>query len=292
MATSMTGYGRGQMVCGGRDITVEIKSVNHRYFEFSTRIPRSYNYLEDRLKSFVQSHISRGKVDLYLSVVQMESAGSQVNINHQLAKAYLLALRQLAEETGLRDDITLSSITRFSDIFTVEKLSEDEEEVWQDVKKVAELAMESFLQMRRLEGDKLKEDVLTRLRQVEGMVAQVEERSPKTVEDYRNRLYQKLQTVLADRGVDDARVLTEAAIFSERIAVAEETVRLRSHIQQFNSIISQSQPTGRKLDFLVQEINREINTIGSKAQDLETGYVVVELKSEIEKIREQIQNIE
>jgi uncharacterized protein (TIGR00255 family) len=292
MAASMTGYGRGEKICGGKNITVEIKAVNHRYFEFSSRIPRSYGYLEDRLKNFAQSGISRGKVDLYMSVTQLESAGARVNINHELARAYLGALRELAAQTGLRDDIALSSITRFSDIFTVERLTEDEEEIWREVREVAGMAMENFLQMRRAEGGRLAEDVLERLLQVETLVAQVETRAPRIAEEYRNRLYQRLQTVLVDRGVDAARVLPEAAIFAARPAVAEEIVRLKSHIGQFRVILSEEQPAGRKLDFLVQEINREVNTIGSKAQDIETGHIVVEMKSEIEKIREQIQNIE
>lgn len=291
MVKSMTGYGRAQKLIGSRDITVELKSVNHRYFEFSCRVPRSFGFLEEKLKSFVQQRVSRGKIDCYVGIVSDEEAGT-VKVNRALASSYLAALRDLQTETGLEDDIRLSTLVRFSDLFTVEKNEADEDEVWNAVAEVAGEAAERFVAMRAAEGSRMKDDVLSRLEAVERLTAMVEEQSPKTVEDYRAKLYQKLSDVLADRSVDEGRVLTEAAVFAERIAVAEETVRLRSHIAQYREILSTGGAVGRKLDFLTQELNREANTIGSKAQDLAVARAVVEIKSEIEKIREQIQNIE
>ncbi|HIT18353.1 MAG TPA: YicC family protein [Candidatus Fimivivens faecavium] len=291
MVKSMTGYGRAQKLIGSRDITVELKSVNHRYFEFSCRVPRSFGFLEEKLKSFVQQRVSRGKIDCYVGIVSDEEAGT-VKVNRALASSYLAALRDLQTETGLEDDIRLSTLVRFSDLFTVEKNEADEDEVWNAVAEVAGEAAERFVAMRAAEGGRMKDDVLSRLEAVERLTAMVEEQSPKTVEDYRAKLYQKLSDVLADRSVDEGRVLTEAAVFAERIAVAEETVRLRSHIAQYREILSTGGAVGRKLDFLTQELNREANTIGSKAQDLAVARAVVEIKSEIEKIREQIQNIE
>lgn len=291
MVNSMTGFGRAQKLTGGRDVTVELKSVNHRYFEFSCRVPRSFGYLEEKLKSFVQQRVSRGKIDCYISIVSDEAAGT-VRVNRALAASYLAALQELQEETGLEDDVRLSTLVRFSDLFTVEKNEADEDEVWNAVAGAAEEAVEKLLLMRRTEGERMKADILMRLETIETLTRSVEEQSPKTVEDYRARLYQKLSEVLADRSVDEARVLTEAAVFAERIAVAEETVRLKSHIGQFREILSAGGAVGRKLDFLTQELNREANTIGSKAQDLGVARSVVEIKSEIEKIREQIQNIE
>ena len=292
MVKSMTGFGRAQKMVGGRDISVEIKSVNHRYFGFSSRISRAYGFLEEKMKSYTQGFISRGKVDVAVSIQTIEGSGGQVEINRELAKSYIAALRGLGEETGLTDDLSLCAIARFSDIFAVRKTEEDEEEIWAAVKEVADEAIARFVAMRTKEGAKLEEDVLSRLVTIEGLVAKVEERSPQTVEEYRARLYQKLCEVLKDNRVDEQRIVTEAAIFADRVAVAEETVRLRSHIEQFRHIISQDEPVGRKLDFLVQEFNREANTIGSKAQDVAIARVVVDLKSEIEKIREQIQNME
>ena len=291
MVKSMTGYGRAQKLIGSRDITVELKSVNHRYFEFSCRVPRSFGFLEEKLKSFVQQRVSRGKIDCYVGIVSDEEAGT-VKVNRALASSYLAALRDLQTETGLEDDIRLSTLVRFSDLFTVEKNEADEDEVWNAVAEVAGEAAERFVAMHAAEGGRMKDDVLSRLEAVERLTAMVEEQSPKTVEDYRAKLYQKLSDVLADRSVDEGRVLTEAAVFAERIAVAEETVRLRSHIAQYREILSTGGAVGRKLDFLTQELNREANTIGSKAQDLAVARAVVEIKSEIEKIREQIQNIE
>lgn len=293
MTRSMTGYGRSQQQLGGWDITVEIKSVNHRYFEFSSRTPRSCNYMEDRLKSLVQSRISRGKCDLYLQLAATEGNNNEVvKVNIDLAKSYLDSLKSLSEATGLPFDVSLSTLSRYPDVLTSERAAIDEDELWNCVSQVTNEALDNFVVMRETEGARLREDILSRLETVLKLTEKVEQQSPQTVENYRNKLYQKLQTLLADRNVDDARVLTEAAIFADRVAVDEETVRLRSHVQQFREILSSSEPVGRKLDFLTQELNRESNTIGSKAQDAKVAAIVIELKSELEKIREQIQNIE
>ena len=289
---SMTGYGRARQLIGSKEITVEIRSVNHCFLEYSSRVPRAYAYLEEKLKNLIKGSVSRGKVDVSLSIQTVGGTDTQVVINHDLARSYLQALRSLAEDLQIKNDITVSQMARFSDIFSVIRVEENEEEIWQAVEQVAREAVDNFVAMRLTEGEKMKQDLLYRLELIEQMVAKVEELSPKTVETYRNRLYARLQEVLQNNTVDQQRVLTEAAIFAEKIAVAEETVRLGSHVHQFRQILSSSEPVGRKLDFLVQEFNREANTIGSKAQDLEVARIVVDLKAEIEKIREQIQNIE
>ncbi|MEG1874253.1 MAG: YicC/YloC family endoribonuclease [Angelakisella sp.] len=290
MIRSMTGYGRAQQVVNGRDITVELRSVNHRYFEYSSRLPRSANYMDDRLKKLVQSAVSRGKVEVGLTLAT--DSGSQVEVNVPLAQEYLTALRAFGQAAGVPDDLTLSALSRLPDIFTVTKAPEDEEQLWNDVAAVARQAIDCFLDMRRVEGDKLKEDLLGRLTAIEDAVTLVEQRSPQTVTDYRARLTAKLQEVLGSTTLDEQRMITEVAILSEKLAVDEETVRLRSHISQLRDILNQPDAVGRKLDFLVQEMNREINTIGSKSQDVAIARIVVEVKSEIEKIREQVQNIE
>ncbi|MBR6607717.1 MAG: YicC family protein [Oscillospiraceae bacterium] len=292
MIRSMTGYGRAEALIGGRNILVEIRSVNHRYFEFSSRVPRAYGYLESRLKGFLQGKLSRGKVDVNVSIQTIEGTNANVQVNAELAKSYVDALRTLSEPLSLQDDLSLASICRFSDIFTVSRETEDEDAIWADVLSVAEEAADRFVQMREAEGTKMREDVEGRLDFILSAVEKIEERSPKTVEEYRTRLYNKISEVLQNAQVDETRILTEAAIYAEKIAVAEETVRLRSHVAQFRSIMEQEGAVGRKLDFLIQEFNRETNTIGSKAQDIEIARIVVDVKSEIEKIREQIQNIE
>lgn len=292
MANSMTGYGRAQRQIDGRDITVEMRSVNHRFFEFSPRVSRSYAYLEDKLKNLVNAKISRGKLDLSLTVLTIDGTNTQVEINHALAGSYLSALRGLGSELGLPDDVTITSLARFNDIFVVRKTEDDEDATWNAVSQVAGEALEKILAMRATEGEKLKQDILGRLSSIEGLVKRVEEISPKTVEEYRQRLTAKITEVLEQKQLDESRILTEAAIFAEKIAVSEETVRLKSHIGQFRGILESGGSVGRKLDFLVQELNREANTIGSKAQDIEIARIVVDIKSEIEKIREQIQNIE
>lgn len=289
---SMTGYGRSRQVLDGREITVEIRSVNHRYLEYSARIPRMYGYLEEKLKTFLQSLVSRGKVEVTVTIQNLTGGDTVVQINQALAKGYLDAMRSQAEYLGLKDDLTLSTLTRFNDVFTLQKLEEDQQVVWNSVQQVARQALDQFLEMRRREGERLKLDLLQKLELLNGHVAAVEEQSPKTVAAYRERLLQKMEELLADRCIDQQRILLEAGLYAEKIAVDEETVRLKSHLEQFAQMMEQSGPVGRKLDFLVQEINRETNTIGSKAQDLAVTRRVVEMKSEIEKIREQIQNIE
>lgn len=289
---SMTGYGRSRQVLDGREITVEIRSVNHRYLEYSARIPRMYGYLEEKLKTFLQSSVSRGKVEVTVSIQNLTGGDTVVQINQALAKGYLDAMRSQAESLGLTDDLTLSTLTRFNDVFTLQKLEEDQQVIWNGVQQVAQQALDQFLEMRHREGERLKLDLLQKLDLLKEHVAAVEEQSPKTVAAYRERLLQKMEELLADRCIDQQRILLEAGLYAEKIAVDEETVRLKSHLDQFAQMMEQSGPVGRKLDFLVQEINRETNTIGSKAQDLAVTRRVVEMKSEIEKIREQIQNIE
>ena len=292
MIKSMTGYGRGQQILDGREIMVEIKSVNHRYFEFSARVPRAYGYLEEKLKSFVQNKVSRGKVDVGVTIFNIEGKDAQIEVNQSIAVGYVDALRKANESLQLTDDLALSQLIRLPDIFNVIKTTEDEEVIWNSVKIVAEEALNNFVSMRETEGQKMKDDIMSRLSYISGLVKKVEERSPLVTEAYRERLYNKISEILNDKKIDEQRILTEAAIFSEKTAVDEETVRLKSHIQQFTELLESKDAVGRKLDFLIQEFNRESNTIGSKAQDVEITKIVVELKSEIEKIREQIQNIE
>ncbi len=292
MIKSMTGYGRSEQIIDGRDILFEIKSVNHRFFEFSARVPRVYGYLEEKIKSYLQQKISRGKVDVGVTILTLEGTNAEVEINHDLTRSYVEALRELTDKFDLKDDLSLSSISRFSDIFTVRKSVEDENVIWDCVRQVADEAVAAFLAMRETEGQRLKEDILGRLDYIETQVRRVEERSPETVKEYYNRLYQKMTEVLGDNRFDEQRIITEAAIFADKVAVNEETVRLHSHLDQFREILNAGGPMGRKLDFLVQEVNREVNTIGSKAQDTDIARIVVDVKAEIEKIREQIQNIE
>ena len=292
MIRSMTGYGRGQQLLHGRSITVEIRSVNHRYFEFSCRTPRGCAFLEDRLKRTLQQAISRGKVEVSLTLQTVESRGGAVAVDHALAGQYLTALRARAAEYGLTDDLTLSTVARLPDLFTVCRGEEDEEELAADVLSVLQEALDRFVAMREAEGERLRADVLSRLLTLEEHLAFVEERSPQTVAEYRARLTAKLNELLGGAVADEARILTEAAIVADRLAVDEETVRLHSHIAQLRGILDCAEPVGRKLDFLVQEMNRETNTIGSKCSDTAIAGHVVEMKSEIEKIREQIQNIE
>lgn len=292
MISSMTGYGRAQEKIGPRDITVEIKSVNHRFFEFSARTPRNCGYLEEKLKSYLQSRVSRGKVEVNVTLQMTEGDATEVELNRDLAGAYVQTLRQAGTALHLRDDLTLTSLTRFSDIFNIRRAPDNEEEVWDAVRAVMDEALERFVAMRATEGKRLLEDMLFRLEEIERLVGEVERRSPQTVAAYRERLTAKIQEVLADRQIDETRIITEAAIFADRVAVDEETVRLRSHISQFREILDNGGAVGRKLDFLVQELNREANTIGSKAQDASVARIVVDIKSNIEKIREQIQNLE
>ena len=294
----MTGYGRSQKILNGRDILVEIRSVNHRYYEYSSRIPRSYSYIDDKLKTLLKTGISRGKVEVSVSINTIEGKDTVIAVNKAVAEGYVNALRSLNEEMGsngstwLEDDLKLSKLIKLPDIFNIQKTPDDEEQVWNDVSEVTSEALEKFVSMRQTEGERLRNDVIEKSDAILEMVAKVEELSPQTVENYRNRLFKKLSEVLEDKNIDEQRIVTEAAIFSEKIAVDEETVRLRSHISQLRSMLDSDETVGRKLDFIVQEMNREVNTIGSKAQDLNVTRIVVDMKAEIEKIREQIQNIE
>lgn len=292
MLKSMTGYGRAQKILNGRDILVEIRSVNHRYYEYSSRIPRTYSYIDEKLKALLKNSISRGKVEAAVTINNIEGKDTEIAINKGVAEGYVAALRSVSEELGLTDDLSLSKLIKLPDIFTIQKTPDDEEQVWNDVAEVAQEAVAKFVEMRSTEGERLKNDITDKADGILRMVMEVEKLSPLTVENYRNRLYKKLTEVLEGKDIDEQRILTEAAVFSEKIAVDEETVRLRSHISQLKNMLGSDEAVGRKLDFIVQEMNREVNTIGSKAQDLNITKIVVDMKAEIEKIREQIQNIE
>lgn len=292
MIKSMTGYGRSQQLADGMNITVEIKSVNHRYFEFSSKLPRSYGFLDEKLKSFFNGKLTRGKMECYVQIEAVEEPDTVISLNHTLVKGYLDAYKELAETYGLENNIKVSDISRVSDIFAIRKQAADEERIWAAVQTVAQAALDGFIAMREREGARLKADVLFRLDEIISNVEFIEERSPQTVAEYNEKLLGRLKELLGDTHIDEQRILTEAAIFADKIAVAEETVRLRSHISQLRSFLEQSDAVGKKMDFLVQELNREANTIGSKAQDVEIARRVVSIKAEIEKIREQIQNIE
>lgn len=292
MIRSMTGYGRCQQEKNGWNVTVELKSVNHRSFEYSSRLPRTCGFLDDKLKSLLQQQIARGKVEIYVSLDAVELAESRVEVNLPLAEAYYQALQQIAGTLSVRDDCTAMGLARFPDVLTVRKNETDEEAIWDAVKSTAEIALQCFVEMREREGEKLRDDVLSRRRFLLERVAIVEEQSPQTVRKHMEKVTERMRELLGTATVDEQRLLTEAALFADKIATAEETVRLRSHLDQLEQLMNGTGSVGRKLDFLVQEINRETNTIGSKAQDLMLAQVVVDMKAEIEKIREQIQNIE
>ncbi|MCD7828692.1 MAG: YicC family protein [Clostridiales bacterium] len=292
MIKSMTGYGRAQELIEGMNITVEIKSVNSRYLEFSPRIYKNYSFLEEKLKAYVQQLISRGKVECSIQIDAVETDDVIVQINESLASGYINAVNSLAEKYGLKNDFTVSQLAQRSDIFQIRKAPADEDKVWEAVRKVLDDATVSFIDMRRKEGEKLRADVLSRADNIISCVEFVEKRSPETVKEYHEKLLTRLRELIQDANIDEQRILTEAAIFADKIAVDEETVRLRSHIDQLRTLMDTDEPVGRKLDFLVQEINREANTIGSKANDIEIAGTVINIKAEVEKIREQIQNIE
>lgn len=292
MIKSMTGYGSAKGQTGGLEITVELKSVNNRYLDTSVRLPRSFLFAEDAVKSAVQAHISRGKVDVFASIDTSLADDMTVKVNEPLLKGYIEAIRHISEEYSLANDLTALSVSRFPDVLSVEKKDLDAEAISAALCEVTERALCDFDAMRLREGEKLRDDVLSRLETIDALVATVERESPKTVAEYRSRLEQKMAEVLGTAGIDESRILAEAALFADHIAVDEETVRLRSHMAQLRTMINGNSPTGRKIDFLIQEFNREANTIGSKCQNSDIAHVVVDLKSEIEKIREQIQNIE
>ena len=292
MVLSMTGYGRAGALLHGRDIKVELRSVNSRFFEYSSRLPRSCMFMEDKLKQLVAARVSRGKVELNLSVQAVTAADTVVTVNWPLAQGYHTALQELAERLELKNDVTAGMLARFPDVLTQTAAPTNEAELWEDVQAVAQQALDAFVSMRAQEGAKLKADVSNRLETVEALVAQIEQNSAGRVQAYSEKLYARLQELLGDRNIDEARLVTEAAIFADKTAIDEETVRLHSHVAQYRDILEMDEPIGRKLDFLTQELNRESNTIGSKCQDVAITRLVVDLKSEIEKIREQIQNIE
>ena len=292
MIKSMTGFGRAQIPFGDYTVTVEIKSVNHRYFEFSARIPRAYSFLEEKVKSFVSEKVSRGKIECSVLIEASADDSVIVSIDEPLANGYFEAVNNIAEKYSLSNDMTALSLARFPDVLKITKAPLDEEALWLKVKQTLSLAVDEFVNMRTVEGEKLKADVLSRADTILSDVAFIEERSPETVKAYNDKLLERMRDVLGDTQVDEARLLTEAAIYADKVAVAEETVRLRSHIDQLHTMLDAKEAVGRKLDFLVQEINREANTIGSKAQDVDIARRVINIKAEVEKIREQIQNIE
>ncbi len=292
MIKSMTGYGRAQGSFSGGDITVEIKSVNNRYLDCGVKLPRGYAYLEEGVKSQVQKAISRGKVDVFITINAAGADNVKISVNEPVAKGYIDAMHRLVQEYGIQDDISASAISKFSDVFLVEKQEQDENEVKSAISSVVAEALGAFDAMRTREGEALKTDLLQKAEGILTLVSKVEERSPITVKAYRERLTAKMQEVLEDRQIDEARIIQEAAIYADKVAVDEETVRLRSHVDQLQNMLSEGGVIGRKLDFLMQEMNREANTIGSKGNDVEQARNVVSIKSELEKIREQIQNIE
>ena len=292
MVRSMTGYGRNQDTVNGLSVVVELKSVNHRFFEYSSRLPRGYGFLDDKLKTYLQQRISRGKVDVFVQIHTLEAVGSEVVVDHGLAEGYLSALRELAARYELRDDISAGALSRYPEVLTVRQAEMDEDAVWEAVQQVAVGAVDRFVAMREIEGARMRGDVLSRADTIRKAVAVVEEKSPETVRAHMEKVETRIRELLDGVPVDEARLLNEAAVFADKVAVAEETVRLNSHLDQLEQLLNSNEAVGRKLDFLVQEINRETNTIGSKCSDLSLTRIVVDIKAEIEKIREQIQNIE
>ena len=292
LVKSMTGYGRAEQTLHDRKITVELRSVNNRYLDCSVRMPRVYLFAEDAIKTKVQQSISRGKVDVFITLDSSAVEQLKVSVNRAVADGYHAALKELASTYGLQDDISVSLLSRFSDVLLVEKAEEDAEAVAQDICTVLDMALADFNQMRIREGQRLADDITSRAASIENLVSFVEERSPQTVSEYRTRLEERMREVLENTQLDPARILTEAAIFADKVAVDEETVRLRSHISQLREMLAKGGVIGRKLDFLIQEFNREANTIGSKCNDIQIARQVVDIKAEIEKIREQVQNIE
>ena len=292
MVKSMTGYGRAVETVNGREFTVEIRSVNNRYLDCTVKLPRSFSFAEEAVKAAVKAAVSRGKVDVYISVRSETEADVQVTLNKPVVEGYLAAMRQMVTEYGVCDDISVSTISRMSDVFVVDKPKADEDQLKADLLSVVDKALEAYDAMRITEGLALENDLRSRAATILELVAQVEELNPKTVSDYRKRLEEKMREVLENKSIDEGRILTEAAIFADKVAVDEETVRLRSHLEQMDTMLSGSGGIGRKLDFLLQEMNREANTTGSKCTDVKVARIVVDIKAELEQIREQTQNIE
>ena len=289
---SMTGYGRAVATVNGREFTVELRSVNNRYLDCSVKLPRSLSFAEETVKQAVKASISRGKADVFISVRSEGGEEVQVSLNSNVLTGYLAAMRQMVDEHGVKDDISVSTLSRLPEVFTVERPEIDEDQLRADLMSVVYQALEGYDAMRCTEGKALENDLRSRGETILALVAQVEQGNAQTVIDYRARLEAKLQEVLANTQIDESRILTEAAIFADKVAVDEETVRLRSHLQQMNTMLSGGGAVGRKLDFLLQEMNRETNTIGSKCSDVRLARIVVDMKAELEKIREQTQNIE
>lgn len=292
MVKSMTGYGRARQTLNGRDITVEVRSVNNRYLDCTVKVPRTYIFAEDSVKARVQKAVSRGKVDVFITIDAAAADETVVAVNEPLARGYYEALTRLKDMFSLEDGLNAVTLAKFPDVLTVTKAEEDLESVAADICAVLDEALAAYNAMRTVEGGKLREDIAGRADTIEAVVGKVEERSPQTVAAYREKLLARMQEVLQSTAVDESRILTEAAIFADKIAVDEETVRLRSHLSQLRTMLESDQPIGRKLDFLIQEVNRECNTIGSKCNDLTIAQDVVNMKAEVEKIREQVQNIE
>ncbi|WP_409968768.1 YicC/YloC family endoribonuclease [Bengtsoniella intestinalis] len=289
---SMTGYGRARQTLHKRDITVEVRSVNNRYLDCTVKMPRMYTFAEDALKTTVQGAVSRGKVDVFITVDATAADVPKVRVNEDLAKEYLTALTALSDACGIIGKLSLENLSRYPDVLTVTKADEDLETVSADLCMVLKEALEAHTTMRLQEGAKLVEDICSRLDHIEELTGKVEERSPITVAEYRQKLTKRMEEVLQSTTVDPQRILMEAAIYADKTAVDEETVRLRSHLSQLREMLQSNEPMGRKMDFLIQEVNRESNTIGSKCNDVAIAQVVISLKAEVEKIREQVQNIE
>lgn len=289
---SMTGFGRSKIAENSVEVAIEIKSVNHRYFEYSSRLPRTYQYLDEKIKELIKSRVVRGKIEVGVSVVNNSEDSVSLELNEAYVNAYISSMRSLGKKYKIKDDIKLSSLAGNKELFNVKSVELNEEFITELVLKTANEALDNFIQARSREGEKLVADITSRANLILSKVAIIEERSPQTVNEYRVRLENKIKELLDDNAVDEQRLLTETAIFADKIAVAEETVRLRSHISELFALLESDGDIGKKLDFIVQEMNRETNTIGSKAQDIEIGKIVIDIKSEIEKIREQIQNIE
>ncbi len=289
---SMTGYGRAVETVNGREFTVEIRSVNNRYLDCTVKLPRAVSFAEDAVKQAVKASVSRGKVDVFVTVKSDNGDDTKVSLNRTAVEGYLSAMRQMVSEFGVQDDISVSAISRMPEVFTVEKPEVDEEQLQADLMGVVRKALDGYDAMRTAEGAALDADLRSRGDTILELVCQVETGSEQTVIDYRTRLENKLKEVLASTAIDESRILTEAAIFADKIAVDEETVRLRSHLRQMNTMLDGGGAVGRKLDFLLQEMNREANTIGSKCSDVRLARIVVDIKAELEKIREQTQNIE
>ena len=295
MFRSMTAFGRARETVGGKDICAEIKSVNNRYFDCTVKISRLYSFLEDKIKQYLQTKgISRGKVEVYVSVDLLEQAGVEINLDTAYAKSYIDALCKLRDTFDLKDDITVSRVAANKDVFTVKKPEDDIEKDWADIKAVLDKALDTFIERREVEGENLHKNIAEKIENIKGYLVQIEKNSQSDINGYAKKLEDRIVKFLSDNSVqiDEQRILTEVAIFADKVAIDEELVRLNSHFGAFEDIVASNEPAGRKLDFLLQEMNRETNTIGSKASNADTAHLVVNIKNELEKIREQIQNIE